>query len=212
MEETLQCNACKLQFCENFDGSTQRKEQAGDADGSEAAEEETKTSSAVQNRQRRRKRRDLSGLFSSDSDSDEFLEEAKRFGEIMTRPARAFGTKVQNFMKNFNENTQGDNKRQAEAKAKETSSCIQELLHLTIYVVEETVVLEDFKEPSGHVQTDLLLNQLLLPFFQLRTRVVAKNSFFEIGKIKFYIAATTPADFGKVSSRTILSLSQTVST
>ena len=36
----------------------------------------------------------------------------------------------------------------------------------------------------------MLLQSLVMPFFQLRTRILEKNTYFEIGDIQFYVAAT----------------------
>ncbi len=50
-----------------------------------------------------------------------------------------------------------------------------------------------------------------MPFFQLRTRILEKNSYFKIGGIEFYVAACEPFDFGKVSVNTIIRCTQAVS-
>lgn len=52
-----------------------------------------------------------------------------------------------------------------------------------LFVIAETVM-EDFKEPlSGDINYKLILDALLMPFFQLRTRILEKHSYFEIGTI-----------------------------
>ena len=50
-----------------------------------------------------------------------------------------------------------------------------------------------------------------MPFFQLRTRILEKNSYFKIGGIEFYVAACEPCDFGKVSAKTVIRCTQAVS-
>jgi len=77
-------------------------------------------------------------------------------------------------------------------------------------VVDETV-LEDFQNSEG-VNLQMLLEKLLMPFFQLRTRILEKNTYFNIGGVMFYIPATAPYDFGKVSAHTTVRLTQAVST
>ena len=58
----------------------------------------------------------------------------------------------------------------------------------------------------------MLLEKILMPFFQLRTRILEKNTYFNIGEIMFYITATAPYDFGKVTAHTTVRLTQAVST
>lgn len=43
-----------------------------------------------------------------------------------------------------------------------------------------------------------------MPFFQIRTRILEKTTYFKIGDIEFYVAACEPYEFGKVTSKTIL--------
>ena len=58
----------------------------------------------------------------------------------------------------------------------------------------------------------MLLDKILMPFFQLRTRILEKNTYFNIGEVMFYITATAPYDFGKVTAHTTVRLTQAVST
>jgi hypothetical protein len=52
------------------------------------------------------------------------------------------------------------------------------------------------------VKFDLLLKQILLPFFQIQTRILKKGNIFEIGSMKFLVAATAPYKQGKVGTQT----------
>ena len=44
----------------------------------------------------------------------------------------------------------------------------------------------------------------------MRARILEKNTYFEIGEIQFFVAATSPHDFGKVTSNSIVRLLQSV--
>lgn len=60
---------------------------------------------------------------------------------------------------------------------------VNELESVILYVVEETVM-DDFKEPqTNDINYKVVLNALLMPFFQLRTRILEKYTYFEIGNI-----------------------------
>ena len=87
---------------------------------------------------------------------------------------------------------------------------VNELESVFLYVIEETV-LEDFKEPnSDEIKYNVLLQALLMPFFQLHTRILEKHSYFEIGEIQFFVAGMTPYDFGKVTTSTKVKLFSSV--
>jgi len=58
------------------------------------------------------------------------------------------------------------------------------------------------KNSLKSVKFDLLIKQILLPFFQIQTRILQKGNVFEIGTIKFLVAATTPHKQGKVTTKT----------
>lgn len=58
------------------------------------------------------------------------------------------------------------------------------------------------KNSLKSVKFDLLMKQILLPFFQIQTRILQKGNVFEIGTIKFLVAATTPHKQGKVTTKT----------
>lgn len=45
----------------------------------------------------------------------------------------------------------------------------------------------------------------------MRTRILEKNTYFKIGEIEFYVAASEPHDFGKVTSKTMLRCTYAVS-
>ena len=51
--------------------------------------------------------------------------------------------------------------------------------------------MDDFKDPqSQEIEYKTILNALLMPFFQMRLRILEKNQYFEIGNIQFFVAAT----------------------
>lgn len=58
------------------------------------------------------------------------------------------------------------------------------------------------KNSLKSVRFDLLVKQILLPFFQIQTRILQKGNIFEIGSIKFLVAATTPHKLGKIGTKT----------
>mmetsp|Transcript_2514 Transcript_2514/g.3481 ORF Transcript_2514/g.3481 Transcript_2514/m.3481 type:complete len:123 (+) Transcript_2514:799-1167(+) len=71
--------------------------------------------------------------------------------------------------------------------------------------------MQDFKDPQTHeINYKLILDALLMPFFQLQTRILEKQAFFTIGEIQFFVASTAPHDFGKVSRKTRVKLSAAV--
>ena len=83
---------------------------------------------------------------------------------------------------------------------------MNELENVLLFVVIDTVM-DDFKDPTtGEPEFQLLLSGLLMPFFQLRTRILEKNSYFEIGNIQFFVAATSPHDFGKITNNSVVRL------
>jgi hypothetical protein len=61
------------------------------------------------------------------------------------------------------------------------------------------------------VKFDLLMKQILLPFFQIQTRILQKGNIFEIGSIKFLVAATTSHRQGKVGTKTKIRCNMVVS-
>jgi hypothetical protein len=61
------------------------------------------------------------------------------------------------------------------------------------------------------VKFDLLMKQILLPFFQIQTKILRKGNIFEIGSIKFLVASTTPHKQGKVGTNTKIRCNMCVS-
>ena len=54
---------------------------------------------------------------------------------------------------------------------------------MQLFVIEETVM-DDFKDGSTkEINYKVLLNALLMPYFQLHTRILEKYTYFEIGEI-----------------------------
>ncbi len=87
---------------------------------------------------------------------------------------------------------------------------VNELESVLLYVIEETVM-DDFKDPlTKDINYKVLLDALLMPFFQLRTRILEKYTYFEIGDIQFFVAGTAPHDFGKITTRSSVKLSSSV--
>ena len=71
--------------------------------------------------------------------------------------------------------------------------------------------MDDFKDPeTKDINYKVLLDALLMPFFQMRTRILERYTYFEIGEIQFFVAATAPYDFGKVTTNTRVRLSLSV--
>jgi len=58
------------------------------------------------------------------------------------------------------------------------------------------------KKSLKTVKFGLLMKQILLPFFQIQTKILSKGNIFEIGTMKFLVAATTPHKQGKVGTHT----------
>jgi hypothetical protein len=54
------------------------------------------------------------------------------------------------------------------------------------------------------VDLALITKSILLPFFQIRTRILEKGKFFKIGDMEFYVATTEPHEYGKITSQTII--------
>ena len=64
-----------------------------------------------------------------------------------------------------------------------SSRYVNELESVMLFVVKETVM-DDFKDPAtDEIEYKMLLNALLMPFFQMRLRILEKNQYFEIGNI-----------------------------
>lgn len=88
---------------------------------------------------------------------------------------------------------------------------------LLLFVVKDTV-LSDF-EVEGSINFKLLLQKVLMPFFQLRTRVIKQGQMFSIGQIQFFVASSTFEDGqaesavgGRVSQKTTIRLIKSVRT
>ena len=67
------------------------------------------------------------------------------------------------------------------------------------------------KNSLKSVKFDLLMKQILFPFFQIQTRILQKGNVFEIGSIKFLVAATTAHKQGKVTTQTKIRCNMVVS-
>lgn len=70
-------------------------------------------------------------------------------------------------------------------------------------------LIDDFiDQQTKQANMKLIQQSLLMPFFQLQTRILEKGSYFKIGAIEFYVAACEPYDFGKVASKTTIRCTQ----
>jgi hypothetical protein len=49
---------------------------------------------------------------------------------------------------------------------------------------------------------------LLMPFFQLQSRILEKGTYFLIGEIEFFVASCEPYEFGKVTSKSVIRCTQ----
>lgn len=58
---------------------------------------------------------------------------------------------------------------------------VHDLESVLLFVVSETV-LDDFKTQSG-ISFQMLLEKMLVPFFQMRTRILERSQFFNIGEV-----------------------------
>ncbi len=94
-----------------------------------------------------------------------------------------------------------------------SSRYINELEDVMLFCIRETII-DDFvkRTPSGAERVDLQMisNQLLMPFFQIRTRILERGTTFKIGDIEFYVASCEPHEFGKVTSKSVLRCTQAV--
>lgn len=52
------------------------------------------------------------------------------------------------------------------------------------------------------VKFDVIVKKILLPFFQIHSRILRKGQTFEIGTMQFVVAATAPHKQGKISVNT----------
>ena len=88
---------------------------------------------------------------------------------------------------------------------------MNELEDVVLFCNRDTVM-ADFLDPKTQTANLHLISQSLLkPFFQMRTRILEKATYFKIGDIEFYVAACEPHDFGKVCANTTLRCTQSVS-
>ena len=58
---------------------------------------------------------------------------------------------------------------------------------MLLFIVEESI-LDDFKSDNTQVNFELILQKVLVPFFQLDVRILQEREFFKIGSLQFYVA------------------------
>lgn len=81
---------------------------------------------------------------------------------------------------------------------------VNELEDVVLFCNKDSVM-DDFRDNSqSGVNLSLISSQLLKPFFQIRTRILEKGTYFKIGTIEFYVAACEPHDFGKVTANSVI--------
>lgn len=69
------------------------------------------------------------------------------------------------------------------SQIEQSSKYVNDLENVALFVIEETVM-DDFKDAStGSIEYKMILNSLLMPFFQMRLRILEKHQFFSIGEI-----------------------------
>jgi hypothetical protein len=86
---------------------------------------------------------------------------------------------------------------------------VNELEDVIIFLNKDTII-EDFRDPQSPsgVNLNLICRTLLMPFFQLRSRILEKATYFSIGSIEFYVASCEPFEFGKVTAKSIIRCTQ----
>lgn len=58
------------------------------------------------------------------------------------------------------------------------------------------------------IDYDLILKQVLLPFFKIKPRILKKRIFFDIGDIKFKVLGISPVKYGHISNNTFIRLNK----
>lgn len=85
------------------------------------------------------------------------------------------------------------------------SKDVDELTNVVLSVNKDSLLDIFFEE--GNVNYDVLSKKILLPYFKLKSRVVKKNNFINMGEIEFKIMGAQPSSSGVVSSKTNIQFS-----
>ena len=59
---------------------------------------------------------------------------------------------------------------------------VNNLCSVLLFIVEESI-LDDFKSENTQVNFELILQKVLVPFFQLDVRIIQEREFFKIGSL-----------------------------
>lgn len=75
---------------------------------------------------------------------------------------------------------------------------------MVLFCNKDTIISDFIDSSTQGINFQLIQNQLLMPFFQMRARILEKATYFKIGDIEFYVAACEPHEFGKVTSKSVI--------
>ena len=146
---------------------------------SDSSETDSDEESKLPNYRKKQRRRANNAAVNVPFTADNLIE---RPGKVLSSlfnqlSLKSPGTSLSNANKNQGAMTQKS------SQIDSSSAYVNELESVLLYVIEETVM-DDFKDPSTkEINYKVLLDALLMPFFQLRTRILEKYTYFEIGDI-----------------------------
>jgi len=84
------------------------------------------------------------------------------------------------------------------------ATSFNELEDVVLFCIKESVIADFTDSSTQGVNLNLISRALLMPFFQIRTRILERGTSFKIGDIEFYVAACEPHEYGKVTANTML--------
>jgi hypothetical protein len=58
------------------------------------------------------------------------------------------------------------------------------------------------------INYELIIKQILLPYFKIKSRVLKQGNFFKIGEVRFKIEGMSPTNKGVVCSQTYIQCSR----
>ena len=195
-----------------YDSRYDNEDVGGSSDSSETDSDEESKLPNYGKKQRRRANHGNNGSNSANVPftADNLIE---RPGKVLSSLFNQLSLKSQSSgtqQSNSNKNQGNGALTQKSSQIDSSSAYVNELESVLLYVIEETVM-DDFKDPATkEINYKVLLDALLMPFFQLRTRILEKYTYFEIGDIQFFVAGTSPHDFGKITTRSSVKLSSSV--
>ena len=209
-------------------------EYASDDESSETDSDQENQSSSLRHRMKKGKKKRQRRNSSDDEEGSESSDEGNfdfKMDNLIERPGQFFsslltqidkksqklihgaqamtGSNMSNNMESGSDSMQNEQTTKA-SQIDSSSKYVNELENVLLFVIAETVM-DDFKEEAtDEPDFQLLLQSLIMPFFQLRTRILEKNTYFEIGNIQFFVAATSPHEFGKITTNSVVRLLQSV--